>query len=124
MRTMITLTALTLLSLSSAHAVSIKLQSSDYVENDKGEIIEVDATIVNSKGEKVREGESTLASIRGSNESFVSTQHILIPATTEVRLALLEARGGLTVEGSILEEKINTSQNTTFKEIKVLVRDV
>jgi hypothetical protein len=121
---MITLTALTLLALSSAHAASIKLQSREYIENKKGEIIEVDATIVNSKGEKVKESEATLASIRGSKESFISTQHVLIPATSEVRQALLAASGSLSVEGSILDEKTSLRENTSFKEIKVLVREV
>ncbi len=67
---------MTLFILSSTFGATIKLQSREYVENNKDEILEVDARLLRNKDEKVRGAENILSSIRGSKETFISTQHI------------------------------------------------
>lgn len=123
MEKLLALTALMMIALNVAYAAPMKLQSSKFVENSKGEILE-DGIVVNSKGKRVRNSEPALAVMKNSQETFVSVRHVLIPETPEVRAVLLKTRGNINIEGNILGETIETKGNTTVKLIKVLVRDI
>jgi hypothetical protein len=108
----------------STFAASIELQSREFIENKKGEIIEVDGKLLDSKGNVASNLRQQSDILRGSNNKYYNTQHILIPATSEVRQALLNSSGKIKVEGTVLEEKTSVVANTEFLEVKVLVRDI
>jgi hypothetical protein len=108
----------------STFAASIQLQSREYIENTKGEIIEVDGTLLDSLGKPASSLKQQSDTLRGSKNKYHNTQHILIPATSEVRQALLNSSGKIIVEGTVLDEKLSTVGNTDFLQIKVLVRDI
>lgn len=122
MRKLIGLFLLTLVS--AASASDFKMTSRNYEENLKGEIIQVDGETINSRGEIVLASDIMRSKIKGDGIIYINTQHILIPANSEVRKVLLDLSGDITVEGTILEEKIIKSDIAKYKQIKVLVREV
>lgn len=122
MKKLLGLSLLTLLSVASA--ADFKMSSRSYEENTKGEIIQVDGKTLNSKGESVMTSQIMRSRIKQDGETYTNTQHILVPATAEVRNSLLQASGEIVVEGSILDTKKDQSGIATFLQVKLLVREV
>jgi hypothetical protein len=123
MKFLITITLLAVFSVS--NAADFEMSSRRFQENKNGEIVQVDGKVVDNKGNEVSLSAITRARIYNSTDkTFTSTQHILIPASTDVRIALLESSGTIKIEASVLSTEVTKRDIATFKLIKLLVREV